>query len=434
MNVRSAILVATCATLGTLVSAPASGAVTPPKPGIYDATPREASKPAGQRFAFNVLARNVDRHATRIQPLAFYLSTSKSVKGARKLGTGSIPSLPGNTARAAFPFSVLIPLATPPGPYRLLICRPRTGELPSCPKTIALTVRKATPPVLRVSAVEPPISFGQQVITTTSAARTITVQNVGGSPTSTISTGLLGTGAGAFVKFADGCAGRQLASLAYCTVKVAFAPSAADIGSKTAQLRASATRGGTTSAHMIGTGVEPPVKLEVTPDHYFGSFPFGATSPSYEFTVTNTGTARSGPLKVISSGLDSGFFEVEPASADTCDGVTLAPAATCTVQARFHPVPSLAHGHVSAQGYLRAYDTSWDVPGIGLLVYADGVMTGDMETLTGSRSLGYSVVTVGDTSLAQTITITNVSGVQVTGGVVAFDGPDSDQFSIQATT
>ena len=434
---REKITILVGAAVAALAAAPpATAAAEPLKPGIIDANPHEGIVRAGQPFAIKVVARNVDtRWATAVQPLVFHLSNTKSVKGARKVGAGSIPSLPKKTSRAVFDFSIAIPSNVKPGGYRLLVCRPVSGKLPHCSKTIKLSVRAPLPPKLKINITE--TDFGTHAIGVRSMDEAYVVTNTGGSRSGTLATTLIGADPGEFTKLSDGCNGRTLIAGASCTVKVAAEPTEARLKADPetplfATLRVGATSGGFVTAALSAQGTSP-VTLEVTPTHDFGEVVFGAVSAPHEFTVKNTGIATSGPLNVISSGPDGSQFEVL-AAGNTCAGAILAPNATCVVSARFAPQPVLAGGLLDATGYLRAIDTSWEVPW-GLLAYGDGVMTGQMRTLTISPDdHDYGSAEALEESEEQSFTVTNHSGLDVTGAAVVTDGPQASVVNIKPGT
>ena len=176
-----------------------------------------------------------------------------------------------------------------------------------------------------------PHGFGTHATGTTSPAQTFTVTNTGGVPAGRSHRGGRRR-PGQFTKSADNCNGQTLAPGASCTVDGAFAPTS--VGAKAASLEASATPGGTASAALTGTG-QTPANLTISPSPQgFGTHATGTTSPAQTFTVTNTGGVPSGTVATSLIGADPGQFTK---SADTCNGQTLAPGASCTVDGAFAP-------------------------------------------------------------------------------------------------
>ena len=81
-----------------------------------------------------------------------------------------------------------------------------------------------------------PVDLGHSPVSTTSAAKTITVTNVATSATQITGVALAGTNADQFALAAGGsCAGSTVNSDATCTVRVTFTPTTA--GVKNATLR-----------------------------------------------------------------------------------------------------------------------------------------------------------------------------------------------------
>jgi hypothetical protein len=163
-----------------------------------------------------------------------------------------------------------------------------------------------------------------------------------------------------------------------------------------------------------GGGIVPAVTLSPTKL----SFPktvIGMTSKPKSATMTNTGTA---PLSI--SGISvSGDFAV---SSKTC-GTTVAAGASCAVSVTFTPT---AKG--SRQGNLAFGDNAQGSPQIVALA---GV--GTAIKLTPS-SLNLGTVTVGNSSLPQTITVTNVTNAIVTFTSIGIAGLDPADFLIASST
>ncbi|HWJ04928.1 MAG TPA: choice-of-anchor D domain-containing protein [Steroidobacteraceae bacterium] len=95
------------------------------------------------------------------------------------------------------------------------------------------------------------IAFGEQKVSTTSAARLVTVTNTSAAAVPITSVALAGPGAGQFA-YINGC-GSSLAGKAQCVIKVTFRPTSK--GSKTATLNVNGGGGGLRSVRLSGTGV-----------------------------------------------------------------------------------------------------------------------------------------------------------------------------------
>ena len=66
----------------------------------------------------------------------------------------------------------------------------------------------------------------------------------------------------------------------------------------------------------------------------FGDLAVGASSSAAAFTVTNTGMSASGAVTTAISGAGATSYSI---TANTCAGMTLAPAATCMISVVFSP-------------------------------------------------------------------------------------------------
>lgn len=180
------------------------------------------------------------------------------------------------------------------------------------------------PPAPGVSLTPSPVAFGNQVLSTTSAAQVVTLQNIG---TATLSiTGLSTTG-----DFAQtNTCGATLAVAASCTISVTFTPTA--LGARVGNV--SVTSNAASSPNLVplsGTGISAPVGpvASLTPASVgFGTQQTGTTSPVQVLTLQNTG----GAILTIAGIAATGDF----AQVNTC-GPTLAPAASCTINVTFTP-------------------------------------------------------------------------------------------------
>ena len=163
-----------------------------------------------------------------------------------------------------------------------------------------------------------------------------------------------------------------------------------------------------------GGGGTPTVTLSTTKL----SFPktvIGVTSKPKSVTLTNTGTATLN----ISSIAVSGDFAI---SGKTC-GTTVSAGASCAVSVTFTPT---AKG--SRQGNLTFSDSAQGSPQILALAG-----TGTAIKVTPS-SLNLGTVTVGNSSLPQTITVTNVSNATVNFTSIGVAGLNPADFLIASST
>jgi len=257
-----------------------------------------------------------------------------------------------------------------------------TDNATTSPQTVSLTGTGKAGTVV-VTASPTTETFSATTIGVTSAPKTVTVKNTG-----TASTPLtISPATGDFAESATTCGTTLGPSPASCTISVTFTPEA--VGTLTGDI--TITDNATNSPQTVkltGTGTEP-VVITISPaSEAFTATAVGSTSAQKTITVKNTG-AESTMISIVSSG--------DFASAtNTCTG-TLSSGGTCTINETFSPTVT---GAVS--GAITITDTATNSPQI---VGLSG--TGLAPVTFSPVSLAFGSVAVGNSSAAQTITMTN---------------------------
>jgi hypothetical protein len=176
-------------------------------------------------------------------------------------------------------------------------------------------------------------NFGSHTVGLASPMQSFVVSNPGTVAAGTMTVSLVGANPGDFGLVSDPCTGAALPAGGTCTIVARFLPTAS--GARAATLRVVATAGGTANTALTGTGSAP---ITVSPGTFgFGSITLGAMSTTQTFTISNPGSITTGTLATSVIGANPGDFATVT---NTCTGVSLAPAGSCSITLRF--VPSAA--------------------------------------------------------------------------------------------
>jgi hypothetical protein len=255
--------------------------------------------------------------------------------------------------------------------------------------------------------------FGDQAIGTTSAVFPFTITNPGASPTGAISVSLAGADAAAFS--VNTTCSQALPAAGTCTVSVGFHPGSAAAFAATVNL--AANPGTSIMLNVSGTGAD--IVLAGAPSSFdFGYLGVGFASAPKTITITNTGTHASGTIDLQRAGANPNDVIVEN---DLCGGNSLAPGASCTVDARFAPQSA---GAKAATLVATARGATASVSLTGTTI---------MALSANPTSLPFADQTVGSTSAAQTFTVTN-TGTTTTGTInLAITGAGAASFGKTTT-
>ncbi|MCC6997681.1 MAG: choice-of-anchor D domain-containing protein [Deltaproteobacteria bacterium] len=280
--------------------------------------------------------------------------------------------------------------------------------------TAPLSGTGLSPPALSLSPGTQ--NFGD-VITGNNSTQVFTLTNTGGVASGVPAASLGGADMGMFSVSSNTCT-TTLAPAASCNIGVRFQPTST--GAKVGTLNISATPGGAALAMLSGNGI-PPSALTFTPANLdLGNQLQGTSGTPMRLTVTNTGGATSGAVTVALGGTAAGEFAI---AAQTCNGMTLAPAGTCTVDISFRPT---SRGSKNASLNLTA---SPGGPAAASLM-GTGQSPALLAVLPTSNAFGN--VPTGSSSSAATFTITNSGDVNSGVPAVTLGGTHMNQFSTSA--
>ncbi|MFN8512851.1 MAG: choice-of-anchor D domain-containing protein [Chloroflexia bacterium] len=264
------------------------------------------------------------------------------------------------------------------------------------------------------------LNFGDQQLNTSSDVQTVTVTNTSGAPVSI--TGVSTTGD--FATFANTCVGQTLAPNATCTIGVRFTPTAT--GQRTGTL-VIANTGATTPIVVSLTGNGISAQLSVTPGSLdFGPHQLGTNTAAQTVTVKNIGTGTVTITATALAGSDPTNFEI---TGNTCqpsgNDVTLAAGQECTISVRFTPAGLVAGNRSALLNITSNAPTGSSVMSVGL----SGIATTAAVYVT-PASLDFGDQQIGTTSVAKTVTLTNVGS----GPVGVLTPTISGNFAIFANT
>jgi len=244
------------------------------------------------------------------------------------------------------------------------------------------------------------LSFGTVAIGTTSTAKTVTLKNTGTALLTISAITVTGTNTADFAQ--THTCGSSLAAGASCTISVTFKPTAS--GTRSASLSVTDNAPGSPQkVPLSGTGTT--AKLSPT-SLSFGTVAIGVASATKTVTLKNTGTASLTISAITITGTNATDF----AQTHTCGG-SLAAGASCTFSIKFKPTAS---GTRTA-----ALSVTDNAAGSPQKVPLSGIGTTAKLSPT---SLNFGSVTVGVTSAAKPVTLTNVgtttfmiTGIAITG-------------------
>ena len=199
---------------------------------------------------------------------------------------------------------------------------------PNFPAQLAIT-GVGIAPLLELSLAE--VDFGKQDVGTSSRPRIVALRNTGTAPLAISTLHLDGSGEREFRLRDDQCSKQTVDAGAECTVEFTFSPRAAgkrsvELTVKSDTLRAA--KGLSISGEGIWTGAAFAVEPQAID---FAEHLVGKDQPSQRLVVTNRQSSTLRGLRVALEG-DREEFEI---SRNSCDGMTVAPGESCSVQIGF---------------------------------------------------------------------------------------------------
>ena len=258
------------------------------------------------------------------------------------------------------------------------------------------------------------VSFPDQLVGTTGTPALFTITNQGDVPAGTVTVTLGGTAANQYEITASDC-GPALAPHASCTALLVFRPTVG--GTAAAAINATAAPGGAASATLAGRGLAPANLVAAPTSVAFGDQLVGSSSTVHAVVVTNTGEVPAGPIASGVGGVSAPQFQVN----DGCQGVALAPGASCTMNVTF--VPSVA-GDAIASLFFEAS------PGGGAGVGLTGRSQMPAHIVVAPPSIAFGDRVLGDPGAEVAVLVTNEGDVPTGALGTALGGAGAAQFQI----
>jgi len=249
----------------------------------------------------------------------------------------------------------------------------------------------------------------------TSSAQSVTLTNTGTASLSISGIALGGTNVADFNETTN--CGTSVAAGANCTISVTFTPAAAGPFSASVSITDNAS-GSPQSITLSGTGTAPAPAVGLSASALtFASQSVGTTSPAQTVTLTNTGTAAL----TISSIAVTGTNATDFSETTTC-GASVAVNANCNINVTFTP---------AAAGTFAAAVTVTDNAGNSpqsIMLSGTGFVPAPAVSLS-VNTLTFPSQTVGTTSSAQSVTLTNSGTAALTISSITVTGTGASDFA-----
>ena len=296
--------------------------------------------------------------------------------------------------------------------------------------TVQLSGTGTAPPAPVVGLSTNVLVFPNTTINANSLPAPITITNIGSSALILGTASLAGANPVDFVIAGDSCSGVTLtpapAAGSSCTLSVSFGPTL--LGTRSANLSIPSNAAGSpSSVSLSGTGLAAPAPAATlsTSSLTFASQVVGSNSLPQSVTLTNTGTANLllGTLSI--SGTNPGDYLIVT---NTCTNATLIPNATCAFSVSFQPTATgtrTASVAISSNAAGSPHSVSLSGTGAAPAAPAATLSVG---------SLTYGPLTVGSSSAAQSVVLTNSGTANLVLGVLSLSGANPSDYSVATNT
>ena len=276
------------------------------------------------------------------------------------------------------------------------------------PQTASLTGTAGAP---GASAAPASLNFSSVAMSTTSNAQSITLSNTGGAPLNLTSIAITGTNSGDFAQ--TNTCGTSVAAGGSCSINATFTPTATGARSAVVTISDNVT-GSPQTVGLTGTGVAPAVGVAPA-SLTFSNTLVGTSTAAQSITLSNTGGAPLNLTSIAITGTNSGDF----VQTNTC-GASVAAGGSCSINATFTP---------TATGARSAVVTIFDnVTGSPQTVGLTGTGVAPAASVA-PTSITFSNTSVGTSTAAQSITLSNTGGAPLNLTSIAITGTNSGDFA-----
>jgi FG-GAP-like repeat/Abnormal spindle-like microcephaly-assoc'd, ASPM-SPD-2-Hydin len=279
-----------------------------------------------------------------------------------------------------------------------------SGESAGSTQTVSLSGTGIAPAGLAAAS----LTFTNQLVSTISAAQTLTVSNSNSTALSITGITITGANGGDFSE--TNTCGTSLAAGTNCTISVSFKPTAGGTRTGTISVteNASGAASSTQSAILTGTGIAP---AGLTPSSLTFAVQTLGTSATQILTLSNTNSVALSITSIAITGANGGDFS----ETNTC-GTSLAAGANCAITVSFKPTATgIRTGTVSVTENATGAASSTQsvsLTGTGVAPVA-GVAP---------SSLTFAGQLVGSTSASQLVTLSNTGTVALSLSSITASG------------
>jgi Abnormal spindle-like microcephaly-assoc'd, ASPM-SPD-2-Hydin/Beta-propeller repeat len=256
------------------------------------------------------------------------------------------------------------------------------------------------------------LTFGNQVLTTTSASQPVTITNTG---TTTITS----IGIAVSTQFGETNTCDSLAASASCTVNVTFTPTATGTQTGTLTLTDSDPSSPQTVS-LSGTGIAGTPQAVLNPATVpFGNQTVSTTSSAQVVVLSNPGTAALAITGVTLTGANPGDF----ADTSAC-GTSLVAGSSCNISVNFTPASA-----TTFSASLSVADNATGSPQTASLT-GTGIASSTPQAVLSPTTLSFPSTTVNSTSAAMSTTLSNPGTAALNITSVTLGGANTADFAI----